>query len=385
MLQLARALQRIGAEVHVLSLNPRKQRADVEAARRALAPVTLEAIDIDTGRHVRAALRSVPMGVPQVVARFYSPAFAQRLAEILRETAFDVVIIESPSLLPYVRTIREASSALVVLRALNVEFRIWEQLARNARNPVRRAALHVVARSLRRYELAQLNACDAVVPITADDGRDFRALGCERPMHVLPGGVQPLDLAEGPDPRAIYFLGSLDYRPNQEAALWIARELLPRLARRAPEATLHLGGSNGPRRLREQLVAAGVSVIDDVPDAAAFARPMGIMIAPLFAGGGMRIKILEAMALGKPVVSTSLGAAGIDVTQGSNILLADDAETFGDAVAALVRDPLRARQLGAAGRRLVEERYDATALTRELLAFLEELLQSREIDRRHRA
>jgi len=284
-----------------------------------------------------------------------------------------------------VRTIREASSALVVLRALNVEFRIWEQLARNARNPVRRAALHVVARSLRRYELAQLNACDAVVPITADDGRDFRALGCERPMHVLPGGVQPLDLAEGPDPRAIYFLGSLDYRPNQEAALWIARELLPRLARRAPEATLHLGGSNGPRRLREQLVAAGVSVIDDVPDAAAFARPMGIMIAPLFAGGGMRIKILEAMALGKPVVSTSLGAAGIDVTQGSNILLADDAETFGDAVAALVRDPLRARQLGAAGRRLVEERYDATALTRELLAFLEELLQSREIDRRHRA
>jgi len=381
MLQLARALQRRGAEVQVLSLNPRKQRADVEAARRALAPAALEAIDIDTGQHVAAALRSVPMRVPQVVARFYSPAFARRLRELLAGSRFDVVIVESPSLLPYLRTIRHATDALVILRSLNVEFRIWEQLARNAPDPVRRAALHLVARSVRRYEIAQLDACDAVIPITAEDARDFRALGCTRPMHVLPGGVEALSPQTAGDPCAIYFLGSLDYRPNQEAALWIGRELRPRLAARATEATLHLGGSNAPAWLVEQLRSEGVSVTGDIPDAAAFAASKGIMIAPLFAGGGMRIKILEAMALGKPVVSTTVGAAGMDVTPGTDILLADDADAFADAVALLVRDPSRARQIGAAGRALVERRYDTTTLTRELMAFLDELLQRRGVDR----
>ncbi|HEX7155301.1 MAG TPA: glycosyltransferase family 4 protein [Thermoanaerobaculia bacterium] len=365
MLQIGRALQRLGADVHVLSLNPRKQHADV-----ARMPLPATAIDIDTGAHLAALWRAFRLGAPQLVARFYSPRFADALRELLRTGRFDVVQIESPFLLPYLPLIRE-SNAVSVLRSLNVEFRIWEQLAARERNFVKRIARLAIARSLRRYEIGTLDACDALVPITEDDAREFRALGCTRPMHVLPGGVElePLDRSSE-RPSAVGFLGSLDYRPNQEAALWIAEELQPRIV----VAELHVGGSNAPAWLRARL---GGTFVPEVPDAAAFLRSMTVVVSPLFAGGGMRIKILEAMALGKAVVSTTIGASGLDVTHGENIVIADDAASFAAAVQELLREPSRAVAIGDAGRRFVETRYATDTLARGLLAFYEELLQSR--------
>ena len=379
MLQVARSLQRLGAEVEVLSLNPRKQRVDLAEARRALAPVPLDAIDIDTSAHFAAGLRSFSLGTPQLVARFFSPRFEALLRERLRDRDFDVVQIESPFLLPYVRAIRESSRAAVVLRSLNVEFRIWERLARSETNLARRAALRTIARSLRRYEVAQLDACDAIVPITEADARDFRALGATRPMHVLPGGVEveaaPVDrTAERAN--AAGFLGSLDYRPNQEAALWIAAELQPRMR---AGIELHVAGARAPEWLRARLVASGVRFAGEVADAAAFVRSMPVMIAPILSGGGMRIKILEAMAAGKAVVATTIGAEGIDVTDGVNAVVADDAGAFAAAIESLLRDPERAQAIGDAGRALVASRYSADALTRGLLAFYEELAQRSDV------
>ncbi len=368
MLQIARALQGLGAHVHVLSLNPRKQRGDA-----TLVPLPIDAVDIDTSAHFAALLRSYRIGAPQLIARFYSPQFASKLRALLAKGRFDIVQVESPFLLPYVPVIRE-TRALIVLRSLNVEFRLWEQLAAQEKNPARRIAFRVLARSLRRYEVAHLNTCDALVPITNEDAHDFRALGCTIPIHVLPGGVD-LDRVDRSSERAnsVGFLGSLDYRPNQEAALWIANELQPRV----PSAEFHIGGSNPPAALREQL---GSHLEADVPDAAAFIRSMRIMIAPIFSGGGMRIKILDAMAHGKAVVATSAGASGLDVRHGANILIADDAEAFAAAVTGLLADPSRALAIGDAGRRLVEVSYTTSALAGNLHRFYEKLMERRGIN-----
>ncbi|MEA2165082.1 MAG: polysaccharide biosynthesis protein PslH [Thermoanaerobaculia bacterium] len=388
MLQIATALQRAGAGVRILSLNPRKQHASVEAARQFLDPIPIDAVDIDTSAHLRAALRSFRIGAPQLVARFYSPHFAATLRSILQADDVDVVQIESPFLLPYVPAIREVSSGTVVLRSLNVEFRIWEQMAAREKHLPKRAMLRAVARALRRYELRQLDTCDALVTITDDDARDFRALGCTRPIYVLPGGVEaglahdseeagqrageePLSIA----PRSAGFLGSLDYRPNQEAALWIAETLHPRL-----DASIHIAGSNAPAWLRERLETSGVTFDGRIADAGAFIRSRDVMIAPLFSGGGMRIKILEAMAQGKPVVATTIGAAGIAVTHGENILLADHAETFAAAVSGLLHNRSRAASIGNAARQLVASRYSTDALARGLLAFYDELTKSRGVN-----
>lgn len=368
MLQIARALARQGHDVHVLSLNPRKQRSSVDDARNAMAPVRIDAVDIDTS--AITALRAVRAGAPPLVARFVTSRFARALRELLRASHFEVVQVESPFLLPYVRVIREHTRAPVVLRSLNVEFRIWEQLAEHATNAVRRAALRTIARSLRRFEVAHLDTCDALVPITEDDARAFRELGCTVPMHVLPGGID-VTAAPRDDDGSVAFLGSLDYRPNQEAALWIAEELRPRLN----GVVVRVGGSNAPQWLRARMEAAGLPLAPHVDDAAAFLAPRRAIIAPLLSGGGMRIKILEAMAMGKPVVATTLAAAGIDVRDGENILLADDADAFARAITALLRDASRARAIGEAARALVESRYASDALARDLAAFYEQLAQ----------
>ncbi len=420
MLQIAAAMQRLGAEVRILSLNPKKQHADLEMARQALAPIPVDAVEIDTDDLPASVLRSfVRIGMPMLVARFFSPQFRRELRALLQASDVDVVQIESPFLLPYVPAIRAVSRAAIVLRSLNVEFRIWEQIAAREQRVAFRAALQFIAGSLRRYETRHLNTCDALVPITEEDARDFRSLGCTRPIHVLPGGVDfdedaeqqesdggvPSALAsispachseragrrageESPTHEAasagneaasagntaapIGFLGSLDYRPNQGAAVWIAEELGPRL-----RGEVHIAGSNAPRWLRERLEASGVAFDGEIPDAKAFIRSMGVMVAPLFSGGGMRIKILEAMALGKPVVATTIGAAGIGVRHGEDILLADDPDAFAAAVSELLDDPAKARTIGEAGRRLVASRFSTEALARGLLTFYEELTQGR--------
>jgi glycosyltransferase involved in cell wall biosynthesis len=140
--------------------------------------------------------------------------------------------------------------------------------------------------------------------------------------------------------------------------------------------SLLCAGSGFPAALRADLESRGIEVAADVPDLAAFAAPFRTMLAPLFSGSGMRIKVLEAMAQGKAVIATTLGAGGIDVTPGENILIADDADAFAGHVIRCMEDDALAQRIGAAARRLATTRYDSNAIARRLLAFYEELLRN---------
>jgi len=355
MARLAESLAAAGADVEVLSLNPRKHRG-VPAG-----PLPIRAVDVDTSRRISPLLRATPF----IVARFESRAFRVALRATIERFRPDVVQIESPFLLPYANDI---SGPRKVLRSLNVEFRIWEGLARIERSAMRRFALRRVAASLRRYELRAMRSLDAVVPISDADAGDFRALGVTAPMHVVPCGVALGDAAPGELWRA-GFIGSLDFLPNQDAVRWIVDELWPRVLRLAPEARLTIAGSNPPEWLR----ARDVDLRADVADAAAFVREQSVILAPLFAGGGMRIKVLEAMALGKAIVATTIGAGGIDVEDGRDIVIADDVESFAAAVANLLRDRYAAARLGEAARAKVAARYDNEVLGRGLLGFYADL------------
>jgi len=359
MSRLAESLAR-GAVVEVLSLNPRKHRGTPGG------PLPIRAIDIETSRLAGPLLRSLVSEPPFIVTRFISAEFREALRETLARFRPDIVQIESPLMLPYAREVRGAK---VVLRSLNVEFRIWEGLARVEKNAVRRFLLGRVAASLRRYEVRAMQRIDAVVPITAADAADFRALGVKTAMHVVPCGVAMTRRAdEGVRPSSVGFIGALDYMPNQDAVRWILEELWPRVIREEPEARLNIAGSSPPEWLKPHVLA-------NIPDAGAFIKEQSVLIAPLFAGGGMRIKVLEAMAAGKAIVATTLGAGGIEVETGHDILLADDAGSFAAAVVRLLRDPDAAARIGEAAREKALTRYDNDALGRDLLSFYESLLQ----------
>jgi glycosyltransferase involved in cell wall biosynthesis len=369
MSRLAVSLAKSGAEVELLSLNPRKHRAEAAAS-----PLPAVAVDVDTSRILTPAYHAIASGTPFLVSRFVSLEYQEALRAALQRFQPDLVQFESPFLLPYLETVRRASRVRTVLRSLNVEFRIWEELARNERNPLRRLALQRVARSLRTYEVQTLDRVDAIVPISEEDGADFRALGARRPMHVVPCGVTLPEWAPGQGEQGtVGFIGSLDFRPNQGAVQWIVEELWPRVLERMPEARLALAGSAPPGWLLERARSRGVTIQGNVADAQAFVRGLSVFIAPLFAGGGMRIKVLEAMALGKPVVATTRGAGGIEATPERELLIADDAPSFAAAVVRLLRDEALARRMGEAARAMVAARYDSDLLAAGLVRFYQTL------------
>lgn len=368
--RLAEGLARAGADVEILSLNPRKHRV-----AEVVTQVPMQTIEIDTSSLLRPVMKALAGNIPFVVSRFVSNEFREALRATMRRFKPDIVQIESPFLLPYAGAVKQESKARVVLRSLNVEFRIWEGLARNERNRMRRIALRRVASSMRAYEVSHLNSPDAIVPISNADAGDFRALGCTRPIHVVPCGITLADLGDAaPAPGTVGFIGSLDFRPNQDAVEWIIDALWPRVIERAPEARLSIAGSSPPEWLRQKARGKNIEFLGGIDDAQAFMQRMSVIIAPLFAGGGMRIKVLEAMALAKPVVATSLGAGGIEFENGRDILIADDATSFADCTVRLLHESDTAARIGNAARATVGERYDNDKIARGLIEFYESLL-----------
>ena len=377
---LGLSLRKAGADLRMLSLNPGKHRVAPRSLPDEARHLRLEAIDVDTSVRVAGALKSLAFGTSYNVDRFHSKAFERRLGEIVRDEVPDVVLLESLFMVPYVPALREATRARLVLRSVNVEHEIWEGLARGERGIARRLYLGHIARRLREFEVATLNDVDAIAAVTPEDAGTYARLGATVPLHVAPVGIEtdeyPDRSGQG-DPLTVVFLGSLDWRPNLEAAEWFLESVWPLVRRSVPEARFHIGGSNPPADLGGRLRSEGVRFLGRVPDARDFLASGAAMVVPLLTGGGMRVKILEAMALGVPVVSTRLGASGIGAANGTEILLADGPETLAAACASLLLDQDLAFAIGQAGRRRVSESFDAVGIGRRLLEFLEARLAPR--------
>ena len=370
---LALSLLKAGADVRTLSLNPLKHRVDPASLPEEARPLRLEAIDLDTSVTVAGALRSLFFRSSYNVDRFWCGEFEARLREVLRAEPPDVVLLESLFMVPYVPALRRGTSARLVLRSVNVEHEIWEGLARGERRLARRLALDHLARRLRLYETATLNEVDAILPVTPEDAGTYRRLGATVPVHVAPVGIESgsyPDRSGHGDPLTLVFLGSLDWRPNLEAVDWLLRSVWPLVRKAVPRARLHLGGSNPPPGLGGRLEAEGVRLLGRVPDAREFLASGAAMVVPLLSGGGIRVKILEAMALGVPVVSTSLGATGLGVRDGQELLLADGPDRFAEACAEILSNRDRAVRIGRAGRSRVRESFDADAIGRGTLEVL---------------
>lgn len=370
---LGLSLREAGADVRTLSLNPRKHRVEVADLPEEARPLRLEAVDHDTSVTAAGALRSLLSGTSYNVERFRSAAFEARLAEVVADWPPDVVLLESLYMVPFLPALRRATEAPVVLRSVNVEHEIWEGLAENARGALLRAYFRRLAARLRAFEVASMNDVDAILSVTEEDAATYRRLGAAVPLHVAPVGMKAgdwPDLSGRGEPATVVFLGSLDWRPNLEAVRWFVGEAWPLVRASVPGARLLVAGSNAPARLIASGQRDGIEFRGYVDDVRRFLASGTAMVVPVLSGGGVRVKILEAMALGVPVVSTRLGAAGIAAREGEEILLADTAGDFAAACIGLLRDPGRAAALGRAGRSTILACCDSSRIAREAVAFL---------------
>lgn len=308
--------------------------------------------------------------MPYNAVRFVSRSFDRALTRVLQLSVFDVIQLEGLYLMPYAGTIRRHSKALVVLRAHNVEQEIWSRISHQEKNPVKKWYFGLLANRILRFETQMTGTYDLLVPITERDRERFEEMGSRAPALVIPAGVDAVALPPGPpETLDLFFLGSLDWKPNQEGLLWFVERVWPRLKTAHPDLGFAVAGRNAPGWLVRKLHQPGVVFHGEVPDAAAFLHSHGILVAPCFSGGGMRVKILESMARGRPVITTPVGAEGLDATNGKEILLCGDPDAFEKAIEGLLADPGRYNDMSRRGYDFVHARFDNNTLADMLSGF----------------
>lgn len=378
--QTARILARMGGEVHLLAMNTTRHFFSGSGAGKPAELSFYQRINtvaVDNRIRWHKALWNLFSSRSYHLERFIDPAFSQRLQELLEQTTFDIIQLETPYLAPYLDLIRQYSRAKICLRAHNVEYEIWQRISQNLPRGLRKLYLQVQVRRLRRYELGRLPHYDAMLAITDRDLQHFRRQAYEKPALVFP---VPLALSEYPADYEVFrrapglaFIGSLDWAPNLEGIRWFLREVWPELKHRYPELSLHLAGRNTPADLMQRK-QPGVVVHGEVEDARAFMQGHGIHIVPLFSGSGIRVKILEAMALGRVVISTPVGAEGISAGEQQGLLLAQDGAAFIDQIRKCLEDWSNQEVKGRRARKYIEAHFGAEQLGRQLWAFYRELL-----------
>jgi polysaccharide biosynthesis protein PslH len=314
---------------------------------------------------------------------FDLPALRRALRQVLRARAFDVVNVEFPFLVHQQLAVAPPGfpPPLRVLDEHNIEFDLARQQASDEHGLARQ--LHNAANwpKLRREETYAFRTFDGVTFCSEADQARARALVPSLHSAVVPNAVdveefRPAAWLPPSDGRTVLFFGALNYFPNVDGLLYLLREVWPLLEKSHPRARLKVVGQHPPP---EVLAFRGprVDVTGKVEDVRPHLASAAVTIVPLRIGGGTRFKILEAMAMARPVVSTTLGAEGISARPGEDILLADSPARFAAEVGRVLEDPGLAASLGARGRALVEQRYSWASAAETLEAFLRELLAAR--------
>jgi glycosyltransferase involved in cell wall biosynthesis len=359
-----------GCEVTVAAMNTTKHY--VAALPDELKNIAgWHTVDIDNRVKLMPALLNLFSMRSYNIERFISAEFEQILRDLLSKQTFDVIIFESLFVAPYIDLVRSNSSALLVLRQHNVEHMIWQTLAEAERNPVKKWYLKLLAKRLLKFEQQQLNKVDAITTVTEDDAAVFRAMGCEKPIGSFPLGIT---IAKSNKPHAapeipsVFHIGSMEWLPNQEAVRWFIEEVWGEVLMRHPDLNFYVAGRGMPESFKK-FEADNIHMIGEVDDAAEFMQQKQIMIVPLFSGSGIRVKILEAMAQGKAIISTTLGAQGIAYQQGKHLLIADNNQEFIKAIDLLVMNRQLATELGSNARQLINEKYDNTKVIAGVLSF----------------
>ncbi len=263
-----------------------------------------------------------------------------------------------------------------VLFTHNVEAEIWRRHADTARSPLRKALLSAQWRRTVRFERDAVRRFDLVLAVSDTDRRTLlQAYGPLRnAVHVVPTGVDTRYFGDvtGPvRPRHMVFTGSMDWLPNEDGMLYFVRDVLPLVRREEPDATVAIVGRAPTPAIVKLGFEHGVEVTGRVDDVRPHMAAGAVYIVPLRIGGGTRLKIFEAMAMGKPVVSTTVGAEGLPVEPGADVIIADSPHKFAEAVVRLFRSEEERTRIGEAGRRLVAEQYDWSAVFGHLEQALE--------------
>ena len=375
-LNMALGFARKNCQVTLLTMNTGKHYFPETALPANLRDlISIRSVDIDTKIHpARLILNFLFSRYPYNAQRFISKPFKAALEKCLVEHDFDIVQLEGPYLSHYIPSIK--GRAKIVLRAHNQEHQIWKLMSKQELNPLKRFYLRTLAMRIEKLEKKILSEIDILIPISEADRKGFDQLGHALPVMVIPTGIDISNYPVNEDENSIllFFIGALDWGPNQEGLDWFFREVWPEILLKWPGLTLDLAGRNPAYYFNGRIMPDNVRLEGEVEDAIEFFYHHTVMIVPLLTGSGIRIKILEAMAMGKTIISTRIGAGGLEAVHGEHLFLADTPAEYVSILENLQTRQDHLQIMGQKARQFVTENFDILALSEKLISFYKEQL-----------
>lgn len=370
---------RAGHTVNMLAMNTSKHYINTDSIPSEFKnSIALETVDIDNSINPVKALIALLKGESYNISRFNSTTYANKLEQLLSRESFDVIQLEGLYLTPYIPLLRKHSKAPLIIREHNVEWKIWERLALEEKNPLKKIYLNILAKQLKTYEEKVINECDGITTTTNNDRELLKANGCKTPIVHIPFGINidryiPTECTEL---SSVFFIGALDWLPNLQGLEWFLKEVWPDVNKAIPDTKLHIAGRNMPEGLKRASYPNTI-FYGEVEDAFAFMKKYNIMLAPLLAGSGVRVKIIEGMAQGKAIVTTSIGIEGIECRYGKDVMVADAAEEFAKTIVSCIQNPKIAKQLTINGRHFAENNHDIRKIVENLIGFYNQIMRGK--------
>ncbi|MGB3948774.1 MAG: glycosyltransferase [Bacteroidia bacterium] len=369
-----------GNEVNVLAINTKKHFVDISQLPNKYKQTTkIDAVYVNTDVKIATAFINLFTNQSYNISRFYSAKFEQKLIEVLKQNTYDVVQLESLFMSPYVSAIKKNSSAKIVLRAHNIEHQLWFDAAKKCSNIIKKQYLYLLAKRLKNYELKSLSGYDAIVAITEKDKLYFTNAGFLKETLTIPFGIKLPTTEEKvtvkQQQNSLFHIGAMDWQPNKDGVNWFLKNVWLKINAQHPEATFYLAGRKIDTKEFNRSKFSKVEVVGEVENAQQFMLSKNIMIVPLLSGAGMRVKIIEGLALGKTIITTSIGAEGIDYQSNTNIVIANTANEFINAIHKCITNTDFTLEIGKNAKTLAYKKYNNSDICKRLSAFYAQLVK----------
>ena len=338
---------------------PINSHTEIEDVTELTKYCTLETVAMDTQNTYRGMLCNLFSPKPYTISKYHCNELLTKIKTIVGRKQFDIVNIDHLHMAYYGAIIKERFGLPIVLREQNVESTIMKRYCQALSNPIKKFYLWLQFKKLYSYESTIVEFFDRCFMITEVDKQRIENMNPKVKATVIPAGVDtsyfhPFNVQI--EPYSIISVGSMAWLPNVEGTRWFCSKVLPRIKKKLPESRVYIVGKNPPSSIH-RLASENIVITGFVKDVREYMAKAAVFIVPLKTGGGMRIKILNALAMGKAIVSTSVGCEGIDVENGKDILIADSEEDFANRTIELLEDSRKRTALGQEGLRLVRKKY----------------------------
>ncbi|MDP2176403.1 MAG: glycosyltransferase family 4 protein [Bacteroidota bacterium] len=373
---MLKGLSEAGVEVHYYSINTKKHFVDDATIKKQFAFLrNIKTFYIDTDIKLMPALRSLISGKSYNLERFYDLNFENDLIKYIQSHQFDLIHFEGLYVAYYAFKIVENSNAPIVLRQHNIEYKIWETLAANTKAIHKKILFGYFAKQIKRFETNFLNLFDGIVTIAKTDEKIIKEHQYINLLTTIPAGIENnfVQQESRVNSKYVYHIGSMEWMPNQQAMLWFAENVWKLVIQKVPDAQFYMAGKNMAEKFK-LLQTDNFHVIGEVKDLKEFIADKSILVVPLMSGSGIRIKTIEGLFAKKAIVSTSIGAKGIDVIDRQDCMIADDPETFANAVIEMIQNPSLRQEIAENGYQLAIENYDNQNVSKLWLAFYKKVM-----------